>query len=265
MRRFRLLLAAAVSIAIAGCSVRSISNSGYPDGGGDWAYRGEIQEADLIVPQAGPITEQQIEQTLADRIPVAPQRGNRLVLIQSGALQPDSAMLDVLSRDFQLVPFSGVPQDRSSKEPEDYASRLRLMAAEGGVSQILCYWGELEAGRNGEAGKAVSWLPIVGAIVPDETQHMRIVLRAVLLDVATGGAGACSRRRRSTTNGCPPRPRAGAATSHRSNSSSARAMPAWLGASSRRPARVAPVAAASRRLKASRRVAMPRAVEFGRA
>jgi hypothetical protein len=167
--------------AMAGCSTRSISNSGFPEDRPNWAYRGEVQEADLIVPAAGPIAEQEIVDQLAVRQPVVPQRGNLLMVIQSGALQPDSAMLDALGRDFRLVPVSGVPG-----ESDQIGRRLRLMAAEGGVGQILCYWGELEAGRSGEAGKAVSWLPIVGSIVPDETQHMRIVLRAVLLDVATG-------------------------------------------------------------------------------
>ena len=32
----------------------------------------------------------------------------------------------------------------------------------------------------------MSWVPIAGNFVPDENQHMRINLHAVLIDVATG-------------------------------------------------------------------------------
>ena len=34
--------------------------------------------------------------------------------------------------------------------------------------------------------KAVSWVPIVGGIIPDESQEMRIRLKIALIDVATG-------------------------------------------------------------------------------
>ena len=34
--------------------------------------------------------------------------------------------------------------------------------------------------------KAVSWVPIVGSIIPDESQEMRIRLKMAFIDVATG-------------------------------------------------------------------------------
>jgi hypothetical protein len=55
-----------------------------------------------------------------------------------------------------------------------------------GYDKILCYWGVLESQRKGEVTKTVSWVPIVGFFVPDETQSMRIRLKAVLIDTATG-------------------------------------------------------------------------------
>jgi hypothetical protein len=186
MRRTITLLTLAAGLwMLGGCESRSISDSGYR---GDYSwrsgYRGELAETDLIAPEGGQATDAAIVSELADTRPVVPTRGAKLMLIQSGARQPDSAMLAALGSDFHVIPMSGTPP--SAEKQQDIGRELRLMAAEGGVPQILCYWGELESGRSGEAGKVVSWLPIVGEIVPDETQHMRIVLRAVLIDVATG-------------------------------------------------------------------------------
>jgi hypothetical protein len=63
---------------------------------------------------------------------------------------------------------------------------LRLVAAQGGYTHILCYWGTLETAVEDKATKAISWIPIAGALVPDETQQMRIRLKAALIDVASG-------------------------------------------------------------------------------
>ena len=46
--------------------------------------------------------------------------------------------------------------------------------------------GVLEAEQYDLATKTVSWVPIVGRAVPDETQEMRIRLKLVLVDVRTG-------------------------------------------------------------------------------
>jgi len=87
-----------------------------------------------------------------------------------------------LAKSFPVATFSGVP-------PTDHANfsrQLRLAAARGGIPQIFCYWGMLETAKTNEATKLVSWVPLVGSIVPDESQQMRIRLKAVLIDVATG-------------------------------------------------------------------------------
>ncbi len=44
----------------------------------------------------------------------------------------------------------------------------------------------LESAAEAMGGKAVSWLPIVGGVIPDETQHMRIRLMVAVIDVRTG-------------------------------------------------------------------------------
>jgi hypothetical protein len=110
------------------------------------------------------------------------RRGDKLILIQSGASVPDHQMIEEASRYFAVAPFSGVPP--TSKD--GMADSLRLRAAQGGFRFVVCYWGVLESAQEDREGKVVSWVPIVGAFVPDQKQKMRIRLRALLLDVASG-------------------------------------------------------------------------------
>ncbi|HET7369600.1 MAG TPA: aminopeptidase, partial [Gammaproteobacteria bacterium] len=63
---------------------------------------------------------------------------------------------------------------------------LRLAAAKGGYKTILVYWGQLDSGtRNGDS-KAISWIPVIGWSINDETELMRIHLKMALVDVASG-------------------------------------------------------------------------------
>jgi hypothetical protein len=178
-------LFAIIVLVVSGCASRSISNSGLP---GDRivvnpAYRGELTEFDLLgLNDSGTITDEQIAAELAVGQRVSPQIGKPLLVIQSGAYAPDEPMLTALSQSFPVAPFFGIPP----KDHTDYSHQLRLAAARGGISQILCYWGVLETAKTSEATKVVSWVPILGSAIPDETQKMRIRLKAVLMDVATG-------------------------------------------------------------------------------
>ena len=61
-----------------------------------------------------------------------------------------------------------------------------MAAAQGGLKHILCYWGTLESAQENQATKIVSWVPIAGSLIPDQTQRMRINVRAALIDVASG-------------------------------------------------------------------------------
>lgn len=176
---------AAVLLALAACESRSISNSGYPGNraASASAYHGELTEFDLLgLNDAGPITDERIVAEPAAAQRVAPQIGKPLLVIQSGALAPDQPMITALSQSFPVATFFGTPP----ADHADYSRQLRLAAARGGISQILCYWGVLETAKTSEATKTVSWVPLIGSIVPDETQKMRIRLKAVLMDVGTG-------------------------------------------------------------------------------
>ncbi len=188
-------------LLLGGCETRSISNSGYPverGGAKNPFYSGELSEFDVLgIDPANPTTDEAIAQQLASHRKVALRKGAPIMLIQSGASIPDDGMVRVLERHFPIVPFTGVPVGRSAAKapagsqavetrPTDYARALRLAAARAGAETILCYWGVLESTTDREATKGVSWVPVVGSVIPDETQQMRIRLDVAIIDVRTG-------------------------------------------------------------------------------
>jgi hypothetical protein len=193
MKKCIITLGAVACLLLVGCETRSISNSGYNAGyaygyrpGPVGGYAGELSEFDVLgVDAAGTVTDAEIKGALDAKAVVRLARNSHVLLIQSGADFPDNAMQEALGARYTVGPFSGRP--RTLKDATaSYSKSLRLAAARGGYDKILCYWGVLESQRTGEVTKTVSWVPIVGFFVPDETQSMRIRLKAVLIDTATG-------------------------------------------------------------------------------
>ncbi len=188
MKRLSFLLSSVAALLLCGCaSDRSISNSGFPGGrsayAGNWFYQGELSEFDIIGRTApDQITDARIQEELAKTDSVTVRRGDSLLAIQSGAAAPDEEFAAELGRYFAVSPFSGVPP----KERTELARQLRLAAAQGGFKHVVCYWGVLESSRADYATKVVSWVPVAGQYVPDESQRMRIRLKAIVLDVASG-------------------------------------------------------------------------------
>jgi hypothetical protein len=179
----------AAALMLAACQTRSISDAGYAGAGGrnNPFYRGELTEFDLLgIDPARPASDGDIAALLGQRHSVAPRRGGTVMVIQSGALIPDPAMLRALDPYVTVVPFSGVPLGAAGSAASGYARALRLAAAEAGAETILCYWGILESAVEREPTKVVSWLPILGQAIPDEAQLMRIRLKLALVDVRTG-------------------------------------------------------------------------------
>jgi hypothetical protein len=197
-------IASAMLVALAvmtwsGCMSRPISNAGYRGGyygGGSSLYRGELSQLDVLGEGRNqPISDSDINAALQsdDRVKLT-KRGS-ILLVQSGAIFPDDEMTVQFNRHgLKTVPFSGVPEEsrvagQGSAPPTlatSYAKALRLTAARGGCETIVCYWGVLESASKGLATKTISWTPIVGMAVPDETQLMRIRLMVALVDVRTG-------------------------------------------------------------------------------
>ena len=94
-----------------GCTTtRSISNAGYDDNGGGYYYgrsgnpfyRGELNEFDLLGIESGSaVTDEQIGRTLDRSGRVTLRKGSSVLLIQSGAMQPDKPMSDATGEAFR--------------------------------------------------------------------------------------------------------------------------------------------------------------------
>ncbi len=187
------LLALLILIILSGCSVRSISNSGYNPGGyysrgGDNPfYKGELSEFDVLGIDAGKeASEQEIASAMAaKREKLTLRKGDSILVIQSGAMIPDQDMTENLEKYFSINVFTGVPE-QDKKTNTSYAQALRLAAAKAGIEKIIVYWGLLESGTENLATRTVSWVPIVGWAIPDKSQEIRIRLKVALIDVKTG-------------------------------------------------------------------------------
>jgi len=184
-----------VGAALGGCSTRSISDSGPVRGDRvTSAYAGELDEFDVLgVDQRSKITEADIGAALDQHSRPVLHRGDRVMLVQSGAQIPDSACLDAVSEMFSVSTFSGAPQAHgldarhSENAPyQPYAPALRLAAAKAGATAIVVYWGSLETSQQAYATNVVSWVPVVGWVIPDQTQTMRLQLKIAVIDTRTG-------------------------------------------------------------------------------
>jgi hypothetical protein len=203
-KHLRLIALVGVLVLLFGCQTRSISNSGYGAGHGadNPFYRGELTEFDVLgIDLDKSVSEIEIGRELDHHRGVALRKGDTLLLLQSGAPIPDDAMARALGQYFTVTPFSGVPMSGLVSVPihsaslvpsadaqggSRYGSTLRLAAARSGAGTIVCYWGLLESGIENHVTKAISWVPIVGAAIPDQSQRMRIRLKVAVIDVRTG-------------------------------------------------------------------------------
>jgi hypothetical protein len=182
------LLGAAVFLA--GCTTRSISNSGFKDNGRRSSelggYTGELSELDVIgVAADATVTEADIQAAVLGPAGTRLSRASKILLIQSGADFPDAPMLEAMQARFHVASFSGRPQPKKDTTPA-FSKNLRLIAARGGYDKIVCYWGVLESAREDKLTATISWVPIIGYVIPDEREHMRIKLKAAIVDVASG-------------------------------------------------------------------------------
>lgn len=195
----RAMLLSLALATLSACGTQSISNAGYqPAAYGYQAtnplYQGELSAYDVLGGDARTgVSDADIANALAAKQPIALKSGANVMLVQSGALFADSEMIAAMQKHYRISSFTGVPwQDPAAAKKEGaettvpYSQRFRLVAARGGFATVIVYWGVLESGREDLVTKAVSWLPFVGANVPDEAQRMRIRLVAAVIDVRTG-------------------------------------------------------------------------------
>ena len=178
-------------LTLQGCGVRSISDSGYQaESQGRFRpssnpfYKGELTESEVLgIASQPPATQEEINRSLEERQKLALPKGSSIMLIQSGAMMPDDQMIRALESHHRIIAFSGIPTGPSSG---NLAPALRLAAARGGCDKIMVYWGILETAQKDMSTKTVSWVPIVGGMIPDESQEMRIRLKVAIIDVKSG-------------------------------------------------------------------------------
>ena len=179
-----------VLLLLAACGTRSISDSGYRGDSrapGNPAYRGELSEYDVLgIDRAGGYREADIRNAMIQRRPISVKKGSAILLVQSGAEMADPEMVSAMEKYYTVATFSGVPQSAVMPVAVPYSQLFRMAAARGGYDTVIVYWGVLESASQGLGGKAISWVPVIGGIVPDETQHMRIRLMMAVIDTGTG-------------------------------------------------------------------------------
>ncbi len=193
----RLCVLVLLLMALSACQTRSISDSGYrgegPKSGANPFYRGELSPYDILGVNPGrQVPDEEIQKALVSRRPISIKKGSAIMLVQSGAMFPDSDMVTALERYYTVASFTGIPlqETRSAGAaavpPVPYSQLFRLAAAKGGYDVVVVYWGVLESASEGLGTKMVSWVPIIGGVIPDESQRMRIRLMVAVIDVKSG-------------------------------------------------------------------------------
>ncbi len=128
-------------LAIQGCGVRSISDSGYQaEAGrlrqaGHSLYKGELTEFEVLgVNPTASVSQEEIQHALENRQQFSLPKGSSVMLIQSGAIMPDYGMVQALETHYRVVAFSGIPAGQGDTS---HAAALRLAAARGNCAK---YW-----------------------------------------------------------------------------------------------------------------------------
>lgn len=181
---FSLLLLSPFLLLLAACETTSISNTGRNP-----LYRGELAETDLLgIPAGQAVTDATIQAALArsSRSSARVRRGDHVLLIQSGALQPDTMLTRAFASRVHVSPFSGLPPADSAGARKLDTSSLRLAAARAGANKIVCVWGLVESAHHSTGLDAVTWLPVVGDFIPGRRTLSRITLKGMVMDTATG-------------------------------------------------------------------------------
>lgn len=174
--------------ALSGCLSRSISGGSQGralHSQNSALYGKELSEHDVLglSTQRG-ISDEQIQQALDESRDLAVPRGTRIMLVQSGSRVPDPSMIKSFEKDYSVTVFTGIAEQNPAST--DYSKALRYAAAKSHSEKIVCYWGKVESATRELETQVVSWIPIVGQIVPDKAQRMRIQLKIAVIDVRTG-------------------------------------------------------------------------------
>lgn len=195
------LLACTATLLISSCSLTSLSNPGGSGHGRDLS----LYELTGDRPDAR-ISEKDIANALGGRSGSLPPRGGKILLVQSGAHQPDEELTAAFHPLCQSVAWTGqspetVPENNNShssssnEKNADRAAadskgligrRLRLIAAQQGCSHVVVVFGEIQsASKDTASGAMIGWLPVVGNLVPAEHSGSRLFAQALVLETAS--------------------------------------------------------------------------------
>lgn len=177
---------AGLALALSACRSTSLSD---PSG------RGHGHDLSLyeLTGQAGGdnVTEAQIASArrAGGRTGSLPPRGAKVLLVQSGAHQPDDELISAYRPYCQPVIWDGrAPGGNEERKTSGGAvgRKLRLVAAEQGCSHVIVIFGEIQSDSHALPTKAVTWVPVVGHIVPSERSGTRLVAQALILETGSG-------------------------------------------------------------------------------
>jgi hypothetical protein len=157
-------------LLLAACETRSLSQP-YADRWSNRAYWGEMNEWDVVGSALPP----------GQNVPaVTLRKGQRVLLVQSGAQLPDDGMRMAVGKHFQVDGASGI-----STDPTESEHGLRGAAARGGYDLVIAYWGTIEVEREA-IGSVAAWVPVVNIWATTSEQKARLRLRMIVLDTKTG-------------------------------------------------------------------------------
>ncbi len=185
----RFILIGLLFIFLGGCVTKSISETGYAQSESNGRVSNtqrskELNELQVLgIKNLSAITEENISEVLATSSPVELPKGSSILLIQSGADFPDSEMVESMSEYWDVNIVSG-SNDKYSEGNLNKA--LRFIAASGGNKHLIVYWGIVETAKKTLGTRGISWVPLVGWIIPDENTQMRISLKFAIIDVEKG-------------------------------------------------------------------------------
>lgn len=183
---WRLLPLLCLALAVAGGCSGKTADSGYgsePPPGHNLFYMGELPIKDVlgVEPDTGAANSLSSQKT-PGKLPFVPLDSS-ILLVQSGSMTPDDDMFKAMSIYYNVSLFSGIPD---TSPTSGYAASLRMAAENNGCDAILVYWGVVETTETDHQSKIISWFPLIGGAIPDETHHMRIRLKIALIDTKTG-------------------------------------------------------------------------------
>lgn len=162
------------------CETTSLSN---PSGRG---HEGDLSLYGLTAENSNrPITERDIASaSRGDARGSLPWRGARILLVQSGAYQPDAELMAAYSSYASPVPWDGRAPEKA-ESPGAIGKRLRLSAAQQGCSHVVVVFGEIQSDSQSlPTDSLVGWVPIVGGILPTAYSGTRVIAQAIVMETS---------------------------------------------------------------------------------